>query len=493
MGPHPPDDRTADVLAERLETLAGWLGELDARVRATELATGDEKTAKELRKAIEALAKHDPKALEKLRDHVDVLTDRVATLAGTVATATASLAGKDGELAALRRELAEVASRTASIAVALPAAAAVRPGELDEIRRLLSELRSERASQPSEKRLSAVEDKLALLGERLDTISGTVSTATSTIAGREGEITALRRQLAEDGARLGAAVAELRSAIDPAPTQQVRAAVEAVSARVSALEQEARGKLVAVGVDVDGLAARLAGVDASLATLRSELTALAQHVEALADVAARPRDAESVDQMEAESLVARFEAGAAKVDSLVRDLQEALATRPQGDTEALPETLAALERRLDSLAEAVAGSSAADATDRLQAVVDGLRMRLASTERELAALTGSHSVLARLDALERDAARAPGDDLLPVAGDGRLRVEMRALELRLEHAEAEARESRDAVLAQLERLASRIESRLRRLETERGLDASPEQYGHGSSEGQVVAIRSGES
>jgi hypothetical protein len=80
-----------------------------------------------------------------------------------------------------------------------------------------------------------------------------------------------------------------------------------------------------------------------------------------------------------------------------------------------------------------------------------------------------------------------------------LRVELQALELRVDHAEAAARESRDAVLAHLERLASHIESRLRQLEPEREPEPRREPepvgppYPRVVHEGRVVAIRSGES
>ncbi len=53
-------DRTGDALAARVDGIASWIHDLDERVRAAEVASGDEKTARELRRAIEALSKHDP-------------------------------------------------------------------------------------------------------------------------------------------------------------------------------------------------------------------------------------------------------------------------------------------------------------------------------------------------------------------------------------------------------------------------------------------------
>ncbi|HUF01356.1 MAG TPA: hypothetical protein VMN35_02935 [Gaiellaceae bacterium] len=512
------DDGVADaVLGERLETLASWIGELDTRVRAAELAGADEKTAKELRKAVEAIAKHDPKFQDKLQNHVDVLSDRVASLAGTVSTATAALAGKDGEIAGLRRELAEANARIETLAT--EARAASRPVELDDLRRAVAQLSSERESRPSDKRLARIEDKVVLLTERLDTVSSTVSTATASIVGREGELTALRRRLDEDATRLGAAVAELRQTIDPTPVLELRSTLEALARQAATLEQETRRGLVALGVDVEGITSRMGAVDASLAELadlrqvversdqnaievgsdlgrvRDEIAGVAGKLDALAAIVdAAP--AMGPGGSEIAAVVTRFEAGCTKVDSLVRDLQEALETRPPAIAEpALGTQVETIERRLAELADEIAVVAAHDESHRLVALLDGLRMRVAATEQELAALSGSHNVLARLDVLtERLGALESGaraleetDALLPVAGEGRFRVELRSLELRMEHTEAAARESREAVLAQLERLASRMESRLRRLE-----EPQPTAYPQAVPEGQVIPIRTGE-
>ena len=60
----------------------------------------------------------------------------------------------------------------------------------------------------------------------------------------------------------------------------------------------------------------------------------------------------------------------------------------------------------------------------------------------------------------------------------------------MEHAEAAARENRDAVLVQLERLASRIEWRLQRLET--GKDEGPLPEAADGPLAQVVSIHGGD-
>ena len=75
MFPTPDSDgaRQDEILADRVEALAAWIQEVDTRLRAAELTSGDQKTAKELRKAVEALAKHDPKLEDRLTNRVDVL------------------------------------------------------------------------------------------------------------------------------------------------------------------------------------------------------------------------------------------------------------------------------------------------------------------------------------------------------------------------------------------------------------------------------------
>jgi hypothetical protein len=726
------DTAATPALAERLETLVAWIGELDARVHTAELASGDEKTAKELRKAVEAIAKHDPKFHDKVMNHVDVLTDRVATLAGTVATATATLAGKDGEIASLRRDLAESNARIETIAAS--ARTASPSGELDEIRRTLGQLAAQREASMPDKRLAKVEDKLELLTQRLDTVSATVSTATAGIAGREGDVAALQRRLDEDTTRLGTALAELRQTIDPALVLELRSAVESLAKHAAALQHETRSKLVSFGVDVDGVVSRLGAVDASLAGLEErardlaalrqlverdreglavvggrlehvdgEVTRIAAQVETLEPALAELASVQVREHSEAAALVSRFEAGSAKVEGLVRELQDALDTMPTGPD---PELAAQIETVTDQLAsltaevgtvadagEAVRAAAAADAetarelvhelqsrvgsheqelaelggkldsgsaavdvlgrdlrealdalpigpdpvllgtleahetrlaelaatrpdpelvetveavADRLavltdevgslanagdvirtavaeeaqraRAFVEELTARIASTEHQAETLgtrfeTGStrveglvrdlrdaldtmptgpdpglvemleghaamletltahvdriaatsaaseaasaesserlHALVEKLGARQASTehelaaleARSAARDraLEPLAGEGRLRVELQALELRVDHAEAAARESRDAVLAHLERLASHIESRLRQLEPEREPEPRREPepvgppYPRVVHEGRVVAIRSGES
>ncbi len=86
-----------------------------------------------------------------------------------------------------------------------------------------------------------------------------------------------------------------------------------------------------------------------------------------------------------------------------------------------------------------------------------LEARFEDVERRLARTDELDDLSRRLDAVEHGphGVFSPVDG--PVPGDGRFRLELRALELRLEQAESAAFEGRDAVLAQLARMRSRVE------------------------------------
>ena len=126
----------------------------------------------------------------------------------------------------------------------------------------------------------------------------------------------------------------------------------------------------------------------------------------------------------------------------------------------------------------------------LRNLVGQLELRLAERERELEtthdAAADLADVLTRVEMLEQ-VDGPPGSTSAGDGSDGRLRIELRALELRMDHAEAAARENREAVLVQLERLASRIEWRLGQLESEHAA-GEEDQPDDSATLGQVVPI-----
>jgi len=199
-----------DAIAERVEALAAWVDEIAERVRATELATGDEKTAKELRRAIEALAKHDPKLESRVIDRVDVLADRFETLASTVSTTSAALARKDGEIASLRRELDESSGRVKGLMTELSRRASAE--DVEKLRATIATLSS--SSQRTESgndRSDRIGEKVERLSERMDTLATTVATTAAGLAAREGELVTLRQKLEQSASDAAQAVADLKA------------------------------------------------------------------------------------------------------------------------------------------------------------------------------------------------------------------------------------------------------------------------------------------
>ena len=149
--------------------------------------------------------------------------------------------------------------------------------------------------------------------------------------------------------------------------------------------------------------------------------------------------------------------------AMVAELARCTPGRPSAPRSSLGSTRRPPGRRGRVRGANGAPAAVGDEVVQLRVAVEGLRMRLASSEQELATLVGEREsgtrveeVARRLDALERAPVVIAGAaDGGPIHGDGRFRVEMRALELRTEVAEATARENREAVLVQLERLAAR--------------------------------------
>lgn len=194
-------------LDERVEALATWVDEIAGRVRATELTNGDEKTAKELRRAIEAVAKHDPKLETRLTNRIDVLADRLGTLASAVSTTSAELARRDGELAALRRELAQGNARIQTVGGELGRAASA--ADIDRLDEAIAMLSADRPSRKAEDQTERLGGKVDYLTERVDTLGKTVAATAAGLAGREGELATLRQRLDERAKHFERALAEL--------------------------------------------------------------------------------------------------------------------------------------------------------------------------------------------------------------------------------------------------------------------------------------------
>jgi uncharacterized phage infection (PIP) family protein YhgE len=402
VDPLPGSNRPVDDgLASRVESLVSWIDDLDARLRTAEAATGGEKAAKELRKAVEAAAKHDPKLEERVKNRVDVVADRLETLASTVSTTSASIAAKDGELVSLRRELAAGISRMEALA------ADVRKTSRDrevELRKAIDKLSSDQAKRKRSERDPEVDRKLAYLGERMDTLSTTVQEASAATARREGELAALRKETGAADARFAESLSEIRRTVDPAPVQELRKRVDALAARDREL-----ATLRAKAQDRD------AKVTAAIQELRKALTSVAEHVNAVR------RDVEPGALAKLDARLGDLEGPTlsmlgGKLDTLEQSLEE---TRPR---------LAELETSTSSmLVEVARGASEVrsglvDVVDRLDALEEsagGIGPRMTELETSAASTLAEvgrssaemRSALAgavdRLDALERRTAEGP--------------------------------------------------------------------------------------
>ena len=474
MSTSPDGDRESlgGALEERVQALAAWVDEIDARVRAAELLTGDEKTAKELRRAIEAATKHDPKLESRLTNRVDVLADRLATLASTVSITSAALARKDGDVAALRRELDESNAKLDTLRAELGRRGSA--GDLEEIRATLATLSTQRP-EPSNDRLDRFGGKVEWLSERVDTLATTVATTAAGLAGREGELAALRQRLDEEAAQIAKTLSGLREQhrddlggrIDLlehgiATTASQLAGKDAELAALRQRIDEAYEKIGSVIADIQRA---VVGVSAQVAALEErtyespEVTARQAELEANAESAAKAVSALAI-RLEA---FERDESGRGdlleELMARVGELKDARDSDHEGTRESLERLAAEVGERFDAAERdrKVVETDISRVLDTWASDRSSLEARFEEVERRLARTAELDDLALRLDAVEHGAHGVFSPAEGPVVGDGRFRLELRALELRLEQAESTALETRAALLAQLERIASHID------------------------------------
>ena len=419
-----PREVRGEGLVERVDGIAAWINDLDTRVRAAELATSDEKTAKELRRAIEALSKHDPKLEKRLTNRVDVLADRLATLASTVSTTAASLVRKDGEIAALRKDLDEGNKRLESLVRELGKSAGA--GEVEKLRAAIQAVQAERPARTSDARVEDLGAKVEYLTERVDTLAKTVATTAAGLVGREGEIATLRQRLDEGSARIEQASVELRRVQgDGSLTRRLDAlqtALDDTNAGLGAREND----VVALRSRIDEAYSRVGTVVAELQSSISTLSSQVRALETLPGATEQALDAQATEltlrvdglaerlqalatsiesamgglverENEIGTLTWRVDEASERMDLVVAELRQALEQLPvpgrvEGELEAL------LEARL----EALDGSLAA-ITDQLSASEVSSSTQAGEAAARAAALEGVlGEAEERLQALERD-------------------------------------------------------------------------------------------
>ena len=374
-GANDPGDLARDSIVERVDGIAAWINDLDSRVRATELATSDEKTAKELRRAIEALAKHDPKLEKRLIDRVDVLADRLATLASTVSTTAAALARKDGEIAGLRKSVDGESKRVEALVRELGKGAGAE--EVEKLRAAVRAVQAERPARLSDSRVEGLGGRIDYLTERVDTLARTVATTAAGFVGRDGEIATLRQRLDEGSARVEQTAAEVRRMQGDGALAHRLDALQATIDETKASFEDRESDVAGVRARIDEAYSRVgtvvAGIQSSIATLTAQVDTL----EALPG---------TTDQLDARSagLTVRVDEIASQVATLATGLESATNGLDERRAE-----VAMLDRRAD------------EASRRLDELVDELRQALdrlpepgtidPQVEARLARLAGSVS------------------------------------------------------------------------------------------------------
>lgn len=300
-----------------------------------------------------------------------------------------------------------------------------------------------------------------LLGRRVEEVEGAVAVAMA-LAERTGielrdelyaQTGSLTAQLESVATMARDAAAAAARAHDP---DAVEASLDEVHYRIDALTRELR--VVASERPAGGwptpyagrlaltLGRRLAIVEGSLAV------AGAQAERVVGDVRGELAEAAVTAEGRQADLAEGLQALAERLQQVERD-RDAMAAQLLRGAESWATERAALQERVGELAARIVTGPVPDAPaggerdgwptprafDQLRIAVEGLRMRLAYHEKEVAEIVGGRSVDERID-------------------------EMHHLMRRLENAEESVREERDTVLDQLERVASRMDYRLQQLE-----------------------------
>lgn len=412
----PPEIGTSR-LEERVLALASSVEEIAGRLSTTELATGDGKTAKELRRAVEAVAKHDPKLEARLTDRIDVLMDRLGTLASAVSTTAAELARRDGEIATLRRELERGSARLESLGKDVSRSASAT--DVEKLREAIAERPAEVPTRSGTERFDRVEGKLTLLAERIDTLS---PTAASGLAARDGELANLRQKLARSADHVEQVVAEMHA--DPR-IAALATRVDMLASELEALSSRPAG----MSGDMEALRARIddgyAKASAAVSELQVSLSTVGSRLGAIESL---PAQLEHALATQADNLDSRLEtlfeashATHARVSDLAATLSEQATT-----------TTAAQAQRFDRLrAETGAANELDSGRAALQAELRELTTTVARIERSSASEDTPSGLSSRIALLTGEVAAAT-ERLASHEKD------MRALRARIDDAYAKA-------------------------------------------------------
>jgi len=437
----------------------------DLRVRLDELAAGlaaraEQGVVDDLRGAVDSLQDairelaDRPQADPGLATRLEELTTRIEALAGTDA------------LEAVRAAVDEIAGR--------PAADPELDARLGELSSRLDELTTGVAERAEADALIALRETVAELDERIGSLA------------RAEDLESIRGSLEQ--AREAAPIAnpELDHRLDHLVSRldALHGRVEEVAATIG---DEAPTPDPELAVTVDALAARMEELSATIGAIRDAATDesegrldvdLRERVEEmLADVARRADGvaAETTGAIQAwatqhAALESRIDAIAAELaDARLQAMRTAAAVTPLPVAEPKP-------RGKAKATEEVESTGVESELERLRMAVERINLHLGERERAIGDLMRSRTQEVKVEDLAKRLAELEKGGVAPAAAsangapapateDGDVHRDLRSLAQRVEEAEKAAKTDREKVLTQLERLASSIDWRFRRLET----------------------------
>ena len=463
-------EETGQGADERAGALSQALAELSQSVDQEK--AGFARALSEIRSELRSFAEAGPG--EELEARLQDLSGQVEGIGHRLQTLDTLSSGAREEASGMRAELQQGLEQVS--------------GRLEWVERERAASADERealaaGSRLLEERVQGVSESLDALSGRLVSLSRTVEETGQGYEAREQELGALRTEFDEETGRLDSHVARIEQVVaeltskhailetsfgpDPAIVTRLEVLAQAVEAQAAVVASTTDG--VETGDrEIADLRAKAAESEQRLesvaAGLRGAMDALAVQLDSLAESVERSSEGREDKDMRLDGLDARVAEAGARLDVFAAELRQTVeAVSAQAGVAEPSERHDLLERRLDTLAADLEARSASKETDLM---LGKILLRVDDLAR-------------RLEEVEESGGTAAAPDI----GE---------LEVRIEQAEAAARENRESVLVQLERLASRVEYRLERLESEQPAPApAPAPLDEGSG-ARVVPLRGNE-
>jgi len=417
----------------------------------------------DLRSTVAELAAR-PQADADLAAQLEELTARIEALAGTDA------------LEAVRAAVEEMAGR--------PAADPTLTARIEELAATLDETVTALGSRAEHSALTLLEDSVNELSERISSLADTqaldaVRATVEEVATRPAVAPELLDQLSELAARVEALATETTASDDEAVIA-LRARIDDLTAG-AVIDPELERRVDNVVGRLDALHARVEEVASTLDSPKDETSVptldLAETLRAelesrIEEVAIRTDGLAQETAGAVGALASERSALEARIDSLAAELAEARLQAAPAPSLPAPEPSRPAKTKAKAVESAPAGVEGE--LERLRMAVERINLHLGERERAITDLMRSRNgeikleeLAARLVELEQGLGgrTATSASETPAAGSADVHGDLQGLAQRLEEAEKSAKADRDKVMTQLERLASSIDWRFRRLES----------------------------